>query len=669
MTTTPPWMTGGAPVNNVDQSHMVPHYDIHGCQHHRTPYKDKSHLNNVEIRHHRWLQPPPAIKSRAELMQARKRGRVPDPSYDFDGDGVVGQLDYFVGRSFDKDCDGRLTPGERRQAENALKDGFMDRFVRGIDSQGDLHRPFPLQQKRGVILSGDNAADVCNFTYPKHYNAHHTPKHCTKTALEMGRLAEIRGAGAAIGERYIAHNEPVPEPVPPNHSTHPRTCEVAHIRERAEADHQLARVRGGLLPMNSHINQERECRAIGLDYDEAPPMATRSQLLETRKEGMRRECEEQRTKCDNIQVPLSVRRTEKEVHELEFRRGGDDVMTLTKLKDRRRRDKIEYDMSNFQHKPKTYPKFSDRPDIPFWANEDQNPGEAPMARAIIRTHSEPVFKINEIPFGDDIKESHQTLPDAAYATAAGLPARMDLTKTAKEQNKTTIGSRTKKRFCAEMIERGQARNQPRLFDAIQPLHTGPRDMESTDITSSLAPVRENALKKQAEQRKRNAENPRRSMLWSDSSGMQQSASAPSQADRGMGESVMGNSMEGSMDVTRRSQGQSMERKSSIGAPPMRAITRVHQVATDPIMRASGAQSTIEAAREPRFFGTIPRGMAPSYSEATIGVRCGGFQRLDWPSQHARPAPATGNTKGHRRNESREAPRKDHQTSTGSAQPL
>jgi len=663
-------MTGGKPVNNVDYSNMIPHYDIHGCAHHRTPYKDKSHLNDVDIRHHRWLQPAPAIRSRSELQQARKVGRIPDTSYDFDGDGVIGQLDYFVGRCFDKDCDGRLTPGERRQAEKALDDGFLNRYVRGLDSQGDKYRPFAIQQKRGVILSADNAADISNETYPKHYNAHHTPKHNTQTALHLSRLGERRGAGAAIGERYMAANEPVPEPVPPNHVTHPRQAEVSHIKERAEADHQLARVRGGLLAMNSNINPERECRAIGLDYDPAPPMATRSQLLETRKEGMRRECEELRTKCDGIQVPLSVRRTEKESHEFEFRRGSDENLTLTKLKDRRRRDKIEYDMERFEHKAKTYPKFSDRPDIPFWANGDKDPGDAPLPQAMPRTLSEPVFKVTEIPFGDDVKDSHQTLPDAAYATAAGLPARVDLTKTSKEQNKVAIGSRTKKRFCAEMIERGQARNQPRLFDAIQPLHTGNRDMESLDVTSSLAPVRENALKKNAEQRKRNAENPRRSMLWSESSGMQQSASAPSQ-DRAINESaMMGNSMDGmnSMDVSRRSVHGSQDR--SLSMPPNRAMggasQRFHHVTTDPAMRGSGVQANVEAAREPRFFGSLPR----SYSEST-GVRCGGFQRLDWPSQNPRPMQPEQGTKSRTRNESREQkPRKDtHQTSTGSAQPL
>ena len=35
------------------------------------------------------------------------------------GDGVVGQLDYFIGKCFDKDGDGRLTTRERARAEKA----------------------------------------------------------------------------------------------------------------------------------------------------------------------------------------------------------------------------------------------------------------------------------------------------------------------------------------------------------------------------------------------------------------------------------------------------------------------------------------------------------------------------------------------------------------------
>ena len=66
---------------------------------------------------------------------------------------MVGQLDYFIGKCFDKDADGRLTASERRQAEKAvagaqkwsdpetgarqaLDNGFLDKYVRGLDSTG-----------------------------------------------------------------------------------------------------------------------------------------------------------------------------------------------------------------------------------------------------------------------------------------------------------------------------------------------------------------------------------------------------------------------------------------------------------------------------------------------------------------------------------------------------
>ena len=39
------------------------------------------------------------------------------------GDGVVGQLDYFIGKCFDQDADDRLTTGERQRAEKAAASG------------------------------------------------------------------------------------------------------------------------------------------------------------------------------------------------------------------------------------------------------------------------------------------------------------------------------------------------------------------------------------------------------------------------------------------------------------------------------------------------------------------------------------------------------------------
>lgn len=648
----------------ADFAHHVPHYDVFGTLHHRHPYKDKSHLLTEDIRHHKWLQPPPAIRSRSELQQARKRGRVPDPSYDFDGDGVVGQLDYFVGRSFDKNRHGRLDPSERRQAEEALQNGFLDKFVRGLDSQGDKMRPFAVQQKRGVVLSADNGADVSLLTYPPHHNAHKTPKHSTQTALNLARLGERKGKGAEIGERYIAANLPVPDLQPPNAETHPRTCEISHICQRAEADHQLSRVRGGLLPMNSYVNPERESRTCGLGWEDDPPMKTRSQLIETRKEGMRRQCEELGNRNAETQIPLSVRRAEKEAREYDFRQANPDAMTLTKLKDMRRRDKIEYDMERFAHKAREYPRFSDRADIPFWvssAEEDSrgNHGDQAPPVAISRSISEPHFKVNEVPFGDNFRDTHQSLPDAAYRTAAGLRSENPKQK----GQKSPMGSNTKKRFCAELIERGQARNQPRLFDAIQPLHTGPLDIEELDIKSSMAPVREAAYKKRLEQRRKNADNPRRSMLWSDANVTSDRASAALHGD-----------MTGMTSMSEGMGNMSVERRSQVSAAQVQPRTAIHKhVSSTPTLHSAGP-ATLGAPKEPRFFGSVTT-LKPDLTQK-IGVRCGGFQRLDWPSQHSMTQPPhhksdhhkRSTEAGHRGGNSREG----HATQTStkaSAQPL
>lgn len=596
----------------------VPNYNIYGHQHVREPFKDKRHLLTEEIYHPRWLEPPPAIRSRGELQQARKRGRVPNNSYDFDGDGVVGQLDYFIGRSFDKDNDGRLTPGERSQAKKALTNGFLDKYVRGIDSQGDANRPYALKQVRGVILSADNPSDVSNLTYQRHHNAHHVPAHSTKTSLEMSRLAEAKGLGTALGEKYISENAYVQEPRPHNHESHPRTCPVAHIRERAEADHQLSRVRGGLLPMNGPVNPERELKNVGLGYDPEPFCKTRGQLLETRREAMKRHGEELRAKGEELCVPLSVRRAEKEAREYEFRRSSceGEPRTATQMKDDRRRDKIEYDLANFGNMkvaPREYPRFSDRPDIPFWVGNPASEGHlsvsAPL-RAMAPSISEPCLKVTEQEFGHDLRESRCDFPDAAFSAAAGLEAATRGGIKPSER----FGSNTVKRFTAEEIDRGAGRNKPRLFDSIQPVTVGPMDLQSLELTSSMEPIRMRAMHERREQQRQNALNPRRSRLWYDSEQAQQMSQLPSQSQQG-------GAAEGG------------QTRSGGGGGRSRANTeRVMQSAvSEPALRATAAMPE----REPRFYGNSVTAPKPSQNGgATTGVRCGGFQRLDWPPRES-----------------------------------
>merc|ERR1712110_551801 len=106
-----------------------------------------------------------------------------------------------------------------------------------------------------------------------------------------------------------------------------------------------------------------------------------------------------------------------------------------------------------------------------------------------------------------------------------------------------------------------------------------------------------------------------------------------------------------------------DRSLSMSAPPVRTAARLNYVASAPEVRPSGQQTNFESAREPKFFGTVPKGVTE-----TVGVRCGGFQRLDWPSQNARPMQAADKTEkkrsaGGSRDQSRNH---GHSTSTGSA---
>ena len=66
--------------------------------------------------------------TRTELNNERRQENIPDISYDFDGDGVVGEKDYFIGKYFDTDKNGRLDEQQKKAALNALKEGFLDKF-------------------------------------------------------------------------------------------------------------------------------------------------------------------------------------------------------------------------------------------------------------------------------------------------------------------------------------------------------------------------------------------------------------------------------------------------------------------------------------------------------------------------------------------------------------
>merc|ERR1719215_961461 len=275
---------------------------------------------------------------------------------------------------------------------------------------------------------------------------------------------------------------------------------------------------------------------------------------------------------------------EREVREFEFRRPDHIPMTKSRLEDQRRIDRIEYDMKHFPHPrggPREYPRFSDNPEVPYWLADQPESYKAMAATApamsnMLKSVSEPALKVTEVPFADSPRAAE--LPDAAHrmqmAKAAG--------KTASAAER--LGSKTVKRWTAESIERGEGRNKPRLFDNIQPVRIGPKDLETLDITSSMEPIRNAATAKMREDSRRNAGVPKRSRLWADPS----AAAAPGTEEA--------------------------------SAPPKRTMHRTI-IQSEPAMRMSVQKD--DTAHEPRFFGSTQHISRPAHMTA---VRSGGFQR-------------------------------------------
>jgi len=279
-------------------------------------------------------------------------------------------------------------------------------------------------------------------------------------------------------------------------------------------------------------------------------------------------------------------------------------MTQNRLIDQRRRDRIEYDMANFKAPElKQYPHFSDRPSEPFWERGGAYAGAAPAPpRALARTAvSEPVLKVTEVPFG------YQEQPRNVQAvnTSAGKPA---------VGSGVQCGSHTVRRWTTDMLERGQGRNKPRLFDNIQPVRIGPLDLMPVEITSSMECIRNTALKGREEERQRAAASPLRSLLFSDNTQLQPSAG-------GASNSRVGSKLGGG---TQRDSGADSSKVTLGGREQSR-----RGVTADPVMRNTFNTTVSEKPREPRFFGGMTRPMS------STGVRCGGFQRFEPPPKQAR----------------------------------
>jgi len=379
----------------------VPNYRARGEHHYRVPFKDKSHL--VGVRPHPEWTKVPEHRTLTELKAKRRAERLPDATFDIDGDGVVGPTDYFVAKTFAKDQANRLDTAERGKVVEALEDGFLDRYSWGYDEAGAARKNV-VKQLRGRIFKGDNGHEL-SHVYPPHWNAEKVPNYWTANDMKIDRKQQLLTEATALKDDHDAkHPWHIPEP-PVRQEGLVDEPPFTSRRQKAAQLRKEARLYGGLDADVSAPNAARDDIAPGLSYVENPVARTRPELKAQRREQMVQALEAAREEGLNNYVPPQVRHVRMEHQDYEARRPNPDAKTRTKLLDERKRSNMEYNMQHFPHRYKEVPMFSEQ-DVHWWtqrANFVADPTPAKEPKAVANKVTEVMPKQCQVPEAQDLE--------------------------------------------------------------------------------------------------------------------------------------------------------------------------------------------------------------------------------------------------------------------------
>lgn len=498
-----PGEAGASPLRELLRKHggQVPYYDDEGRQHYRVPFKDKSHCADVQERAE-WLTKP-KHRTRTELFAARRAAQRPDISYDVDGDGAVGPADYFIGKTFGREQDHRLNTGEREQVVQALENGWLDKYSFGHEQAG-AKRQMTVRQCRGKIITADTANELTEV-YPPHWNAGKTPRHPTVTDLKMLRKTELRQSADMLRDKWEAKN-PMSLPEPPiiqefSVADPPMT----HISQRAEVFKSTARQEVGMDPTTSSVNPLRETQEPGLGRREAPECPTRTALQEARRVHLQDELISARVRGEQNFLPVQVTRTMRHHEDYERRRADPEAMTLTKLTERRRQERIEHNMANFTQIPPEPARYSDQ-DKGWWTMRDHYCPDPPssLLRELKDVPDKVAPKVTEVE-PPRRPPPPDTRPPQAPETPAGFGAAA---------SGSMPGKAAGRRWSTEFRPKGLDANVQRLFDGVRQAPTLATDSLPMHHFSSFEVIRRNgALEEQERQQRVAKEDEDRAEAW------------------------------------------------------------------------------------------------------------------------------------------------------------
>ena len=356
-------------------THIPPSYDIYGHQIPPNPNQSRYNIlaekDNIKVP---WDSKNQLYKStpmtRTKLLERRKKERIPDISYDLDGDGFVGGRDYVLSKRYDVDGDGKLNEIERKNALEGIENGVEKEYVWNLENQGGK-RAFRILQKRGKIIDAEDFIPLQD-TYPKHPISFKEPKNGIKTLSELKEYRYQKTKDEIIEKMKIFEKNHPFKIVQESYHLENKNQPLYHsINEIKDKLHRDARIKAGL--------SEKETDIKITDKD--PTLAYIYSPKHKVKGDIRKDLLQESKDISNI---LTSRKHLNDTERLKIREDEifdklyhkEDGFTYTKLKEQRRLKQNEYNLKTFADHPKgvhghELPKFSANENTKeFWKFQD-----------------------------------------------------------------------------------------------------------------------------------------------------------------------------------------------------------------------------------------------------------------------------------------------------------
>ena len=360
-------------------NHIPPKYDLYGYL--KPPEKrreDMSVLQNKENIKLPWCTQnsnKSGAMTRTELLQLRRKEKIPDISYDLDKDGYVGGRDLVLSKRFDLDKDGKLNEQEKKAAYEGIANNVEENYVWNVDNQGGK-RQFRLLQKRGKFTDAEDFWPIRD-TYPVHPLTNFKP-HCA-TLSELKKLRKEENI-KQINKNLSDYEEKNPSRLlfssnnnnlENNNDINKKKPLYQSIQQIKDEKLKNARVKCGLEPQ--FVDNRDIKNHPGLEYVYNPHFKTQREI----KDSYKKESLEESKKLANIAHKSDIERLNEREDEIFAKLYLDkEGLTYSKIKDQKRREINEYNIKTFSSQAlgvhgHELPKFSEsETNKEFWKLKD-----------------------------------------------------------------------------------------------------------------------------------------------------------------------------------------------------------------------------------------------------------------------------------------------------------